>query len=217
MFNIEHFKSRLSHQLTFQIQFVVCRKHVHRTILDKGASTYVMFLSCWRNFGSPTINQSSTTLKAFDRRGFKPYGILSSLVVEVGGKTTYVEVEVVDYPLDYILLLGSSWFYAMTIVASLVFRTLQFPHQGKNVTDDQLSYCIPDSNTHNIDNVLLVDGSQLSYESIGVGLLKDSILMGTFLLPAPTPSTSITQVNTISSMVHQSLGSSYPWVVSNLS
>jgi hypothetical protein len=60
----------------------------------------------------------------------------------------------------------------MTIVASSVFRMLQFPHQGKIVTIDQLNYCIPDSNTHNIDNVLLVGDSQLSYESVGVGLLK---------------------------------------------
>jgi hypothetical protein len=186
MFNLEHFKSRLSHQLAFQIQSVVCGKNVHHTILDEGASTCVMSLACWRSVGSPTLNQSPTTLKEFDGCGFKPYGILSSLTVEVGGKTAYVEVEVVDSPLDYNLLLGRSWFYAMTVVASSVFRTLQFPHQGKIVTIDQLNYCIPDSTTHSVDNVLLVGDSQLSYESVGVGLLKDSTLMGTFPLHAPT-------------------------------
>jgi hypothetical protein len=33
-------------------------------------------------------------------------------------KLFYVDVEVVDAPLDYNLLLGQSWFYAMTVVAS---------------------------------------------------------------------------------------------------
>jgi hypothetical protein len=33
-----------------------------------------------------------------------------------------VEVEVVDVPLDYNLLLGRSWTYAMTIVVSMFFE-----------------------------------------------------------------------------------------------
>jgi hypothetical protein len=41
-----------------------------------------------------------------------------------------IEVEVVDAPLDYNLLLGRSWTYAMHEVVSTVFRVLLFPHKG---------------------------------------------------------------------------------------
>ena len=49
-------------------------------------------------------------------------------------------VEVVDAPLNYNLLLGRSWSYAMTDVVSSVFRMTMFPHKGKIVKFDQLSY-----------------------------------------------------------------------------
>ena len=49
--------------------------------------------------------------------------------------------EVVDAPLDYNLLLGRNWFYSMIVVVFSVFHMLQFPHEGKIVTIDQLHYC----------------------------------------------------------------------------
>jgi hypothetical protein len=75
-------------------------------------------------------------LRAFDGRGFHPHRVLQSLFVQLGGKTIFVYVEVVDAPLDYNLFLGRSWFYTMTVVASSVFRCVQFPYQGKIVTID---------------------------------------------------------------------------------
>ena len=67
------------------------------------------------------INQSSTTLKTFNGHGFKPYGILNSFPVELGGKIVSIDIEVVDAPLNYNLLLGRSWLYAMTVVESSIF------------------------------------------------------------------------------------------------
>jgi hypothetical protein len=57
-----------------------------------------MSLSYWRAIGSPNINQSQTTLKAFDGCGFTPYGILHSLPMEIGGKIISIDIEVVDAP-----------------------------------------------------------------------------------------------------------------------
>jgi hypothetical protein len=42
-----------------------------------------------------------------------------------------VDVEVVDSPLDYNLLLGRSWTYAMLAVVSVVFRVIRFPHSNR--------------------------------------------------------------------------------------
>ena len=121
MFNLDYFIMILSNNLAFQIHTVVHGKRIHRNIIDEGASTCVMYLSCWKAIGSPNINQSLTTLKAFDSRGFKPYGILNSFPVELGGKTMSIDIEFVDAPLDYNLLLDHSWFYAMFVVTSSIF------------------------------------------------------------------------------------------------
>ena len=39
-----------------------------------------------------------------------------------------VKVEVVDAPIDYNLLLGRSWTYAMQAVVATILRVLLFPH-----------------------------------------------------------------------------------------
>jgi hypothetical protein len=113
-FNLDHFKERISHHLAFQIQILVGGKNIHHTVLDEGASTCVMYLSCWRALGSPKLTSSPTTLKVFDGHGFQPHGLLQYFTVTLKGKTVSVDIEVVDTPLDYNLLLGHSWFYAMT-------------------------------------------------------------------------------------------------------
>ena len=99
VFDLENFTSRLPHQMAFQIPILVKNRRVFHTIIDEGESTCIMSLNCWKNVGSRTLNQSPTILKAFDGRGFHPYGILQDLpMVEV--KTVNLEVEVVDAPLD---------------------------------------------------------------------------------------------------------------------
>jgi hypothetical protein len=127
-FNLEYSKERHSHHLAFQIQVLVSGKNVHRIVLDEGASNCVMPFPCWRSQGSPKLISSPTTLKVFDGRGFQPHGLLQYFVVTLKGKTILVDIEVVDVPLDYNLLLGHSWFYAMIVVASAVFCVLRFLH-----------------------------------------------------------------------------------------
>jgi hypothetical protein len=51
------------------------------------------------------------------------------------------------------------------------------------------------------------------YESVGVGLLKDSSLMCTFPTPLPLNTHHISTVDMISTMAYQSLESSDPWIV----
>ena len=120
-FNVEKYKPRLPHKISFQIIMKVVGKKVFRMVLDEGASTLVLYLTCWKSLGSPKLVTSPTTLKSFDGWGFQPHGLISTLVVELGVKTISIQVEVVYAPLDYNLLLGRNWFYAMTFVASIVF------------------------------------------------------------------------------------------------
>ena len=78
-FNPENHKSRLPHQLAFQIITKVVGKNIFRTVLDKGASTSVLSLSCWKAIGSPELTRSPMTLKAFDGRGFQTHVLMPAL------------------------------------------------------------------------------------------------------------------------------------------
>jgi hypothetical protein len=52
--------------------------------------------------------------------------------MQLGGKNMCVKVEVVDTPLDYNILLGKSWTYAMHAVVATFFWVLCFMHDGSN-------------------------------------------------------------------------------------
>jgi hypothetical protein len=107
-----------------------------------------------------------------------PHHILPAFLVQLGGKTVEVEVEVVDAPLDYNLLLGHNWTYAMIVVMSSVFHTLFFPHEGNIVMIDQLSFAFSSPNASLGQSIPVIDNSQPTTENIGVRMY--SSLMGTF-------------------------------------
>jgi len=62
-FNHNGCEPQLLAQLTFLIQVKALNKTVHRIIIDEGASTCIMSMSCCQNLGSPPFSRSSMTLK----------------------------------------------------------------------------------------------------------------------------------------------------------
>ena len=136
--------------------------------------------------------------------GFPTHGLISSLAIELGGKTISIQVEVVDAPSDYNLLLGRNWFYAMTAVASTVFQTVQFLHLGRIVTIDQLDFYMVDVTTSTDNNIPMLGQSPPPYQEIGVGMLKDSSLMGIF--PSTPPNTDSVTVHMIASFNYEPKG-----------
>jgi hypothetical protein len=186
MLDTTDLKPRLPYHVAFQIVVAhptkTFTRNIFRTVVDEGASTCVMSLACWKAIGQPELSPSPTLLTAFDGRSFRPHGIIPSFPVQLGGKTVCVEVEVVDAPIDYNLLLGRSWTYAMQAVVATVFRVLLFPHEGRIVTIDQLSFSRPDP-ALGASTVPLVDNPQAGVVNIGVGLCPS--LMGTFDYPPP--------------------------------
>ena len=143
-FDLDNCEPRLPPSVTFMLTIGCLGKNICRTILDEAVATCIMSLSCWQALSSLTLVSSPTVLKAFDGHVFKPHDIPTTLLVEIGGKTISIDVEVIDTPLDYNLLLGRTWFYAMKAVASTIFWLLSFPHQGKIITINQLDFCMPD-------------------------------------------------------------------------
>jgi hypothetical protein len=142
-----------------------------------------MSLACWKAIGQPILSPSPTLLTTFDGPSFRPHGIILSFPVQLGGMTMCVEVEVVNASLEYNLLLGRSWTYAMQAVFTKVFRVLLFPHEGRIVSIDHLSFSCPDPSS-GVSTVPMIDNHQPRIINIGVGVCPS--LMGTFYYPPLT-------------------------------
>ena len=106
---------------------------IMRTVIDEGIAAFMMSLSCLKGLGSPTLSQSTNMLSTFDGSLFRPHSIIPSLDVQLGGNTVMIEVEVVDAPLDYNLLLSRNWMYSMQAVASSLFRVVCISFNGNIV------------------------------------------------------------------------------------
>jgi hypothetical protein len=78
-------------------------------------------------------------LLAFNIRTSHTLGVLPHFPVTLGGKTVFIDVMVVHNPLDFDLLLGREYVYAMKDIVSTLFRVIYFPHDGRIVAFDQLS------------------------------------------------------------------------------
>jgi hypothetical protein len=139
-----------------------------------------MSLACWKAIGQPILSPSPTLLTAFDDRLFKPHGIIPSFLVQLGGKTVCVKVEVIDVSLNYNLLLGRSWTYTMQAVVMEVFWVLLFPHEGQIVTIEQLSFSHPDPSS-GVSTVPMIENPHPDIVNVGVFLC--SPLNGTFDYP----------------------------------
>jgi hypothetical protein len=99
----------------------------------------------------------------------------------------------------------------MHTIVSTLFHVVRFPNQGKLVTIDQLAFFNFDPRT---GNVPFIAKTPLGYENVGVGLLKDSSLMGTFPIPPPdVPHSFFSSINMISTLPHELHASHDPWIV----
>ena len=93
-------------------------------------------MTAWQALGSPQLVPATDQILAFNRRPTTLLGILPHFPVTLGGKTVCIDVMVVQGPLDFNLLLGRDYVYAMKAIVSTLFRVMHFPHDGKIVTID---------------------------------------------------------------------------------
>ncbi|MCY6488254.1 hypothetical protein, partial [Actinobacillus pleuropneumoniae] len=105
-----------------------------------GASVSILSSAVWKALGSPQLAPITQNLKAFNRTISEPLGILPKFSITLEGKTVCIDLMVVRGPLDFNLLLGRDYVYAMKAVVSTLFRVMSFPQNGNIVTVDQLSF-----------------------------------------------------------------------------
>jgi hypothetical protein len=133
----------------FQIRVEVNSTNIYRCIVDEGAYASILSSSVWKVLGSLELVSSSHELLAFDRRPSEYLGVLPQLPISLGGKIVHVDVIVGQGPLDFNMLLGRDYVYAMNDVVSMLFRMMHFPHNGSIVTINQLA-----SNNHHPNSAL---------------------------------------------------------------
>ena len=80
----------------------------------------------------------------------------------------------------------------MAAIVSTYFRKIAFPFQGGITIVDQQTF-LPNS-SQVTGSIPMIHGSSHSLQNVGVGLLKDLALMGTFSL---TPSSNLAEVATV--------------------
>ena len=129
--------------MPFQITVLACDKSVPGTVLDEGASVSLMPYTTWQALGSPQLGPVTQNLLAFDGKACPSLGVLPKFPITLGGKTVYIDVLVTQGVLDFSLLLGRDYVYAMGALVSSLFRVVCFPHDGRVVTIDQLSFVSP--------------------------------------------------------------------------
>ena len=115
-------------------------------IIYEGASVSILSSTAWKALGSPSLLPEIQNFLGFNKGTSRPLGILPNLPITLRRKTVYLNIIVVQGPLDYNLLLGHDYIYSMGAIVSSLFRVMCFPHEGRVVQlIDQLS--VPGSNT----------------------------------------------------------------------
>ena len=82
-------------------------------IVDEGASFSILYAHAWRGMGSPSLMSTTSQLLEFNRRTSIALGIISQTTITLGGNIILVDFMVIEDPLEFNILLGCDYVYAM--------------------------------------------------------------------------------------------------------
>ncbi|MCY6525080.1 retropepsin-like aspartic protease, partial [Actinobacillus pleuropneumoniae] len=97
-------RPRLPASVPFRIIAQIYRMVMASTIIDEGASVSILSSTAWKALGSPSLLPEMRNLTGFDKGTSRPLGILPKLPITFRKKIIYVNVMVVQGPVDYNLL-----------------------------------------------------------------------------------------------------------------
>lgn len=142
--------SRLTRYFLFSyvpFQIIVQAYHMVVPNIVTNEGTYVSILSsnAWQVLGSPHLVPITQNMLGFNKGTNQLLGILPKFLITLGGKTVYIDVMVVQGPLDFNLLLGCDYVYVMEALVSSLFPVICFSHEGNVVIIDQLTFICPES------------------------------------------------------------------------
>jgi hypothetical protein len=160
-------------------------------------------LICLEETHISKVNPSTITFHTYDGLPLEPLGIHQNVPIEFKNKTILIDINVVDFPLYYNILLGHSYIYSMKAIASLIFHTMIFHHEGKVVTIDQLQYYKLNF-PPNLNNIFPTVTGSMSFPipmDISPRILKDLSLLGVYYEPpSEINSLDATSIDIVSSI-----------------
>jgi hypothetical protein len=80
-FEVMDVKLLFPYHVEFQIHVGYSKYTIIHVVVDEGATTCVMSLICWKDFGYPNISQSQTMMTDFDGPSFLPHRILPAFPI----------------------------------------------------------------------------------------------------------------------------------------
>jgi len=96
-------------------------------VIDEGAFVSILSSTTWQDLRSPHLVPVTHNPLAFNRGMSQPLGILPKFPITLGGNTFYVDVMVVQGPLDFNLLLFRDYVYVMGSLVYSLFQVMCFP------------------------------------------------------------------------------------------
>jgi len=136
---------RLPSYVPFQIIVKAYNMVIPSIVIDKVEFVSIMSSTTWEDLGSPHLVLVTQNLLAFNRATSQPLGIFPKLPITFGGNTIYIDVMVIEDPLDFNLLLGHDHVYVMGALVSSLLCVTCFPHEGRIVIIDKLTFIGPKS------------------------------------------------------------------------
>ena len=94
---------------------------VPSTFVDEGAYVIILYSTAWKALGSPQLVPITQNLLAFNKGTSQPLVILPMFPITLGGKTIYIDMMVVQGPLDFNIFLGCDYVYVMGALISYLF------------------------------------------------------------------------------------------------
>lgn len=117
IFDLDDSEPCLPSLVDFQIPIKIRNHPIHRCIIKEGESTCTISKSVWKQLISPELVPSSITIQAYDDLPSQLEGLYQNIPIELGGKSIIIDIEFIDSPLYYNILLGCSYMYSMKAVA----------------------------------------------------------------------------------------------------
>jgi len=147
----------------------------------------MMSIAIWKQLRSPELSPSTISLHTWDGHSSHSLVMYHNCLVTLVSKTIHVNIKVIDALIDYNILLGHSYTYAMLVITYVVLCKMCFPHERKVINIDHLTYYELSSLTSPKSIILSMPNKQSStpLASVSLRVYKYSSLFGAFPDPPP--------------------------------
>ena len=122
------------------------------------------------------------TLHAYDVHPSQLHGIFRNVDLNLASKLVLINIEVVNAPIYYNILLGHSYMYTIRAINLTIFCLMMFPHEGKIMTiyyityHDHISPIVPEHVFPSLNSSLSIS----SVTKVDLRIYTDPLMISSF-------------------------------------